>query len=81
MLNLSCVEFEVGASVANEYIGKLSAGNQEYILQPKDDQPSEVKHFILQQKGKGFAMTEIILHENGTWTAIMTLPVYEDSAA
>ena len=75
------MEFEVGASVANEYIGKLSAGNQEYILQPMDDQPSEAKHFILQQKGKGFAMTEIILHETGTWTAIMTLPVYEDSAA
>lgn len=69
------MEFEVGASVANEYIGKLSASNQEYLLQPMDDQSSEAKRFTLQQKGKGFVTIEIILHENGTWTAIMTLPV------
>lgn len=73
------VEFEVGASIANEYIGKLHAEEQTYVLAPLDDQPEDCKRFLLHQRS-GLAITEIILHENGTWTALMTVPVYSTKA-
>ena len=68
------IEFEIGASVANEYIGKIHAEEQVYVLAPHDEQPSYCKRFLLHQDS-ALVTTEIILHENGTWTAIMTLPV------
>lgn len=74
------VEFEVGASVANEYLTGLLVAERKYLLQPMDDQPTSTKHFILHQEGKSLTRIEIILHENGTWTAIVKLPVCEDPA-
>lgn len=71
------VEFETGASIANEYINKLHLDEQHYSLHPIDEQPPEAKRFILHQQGEGVACMEIVLHENGTWTSLMTVPVHK----
>lgn len=71
------VEFEAGASIANDYINKLHLDEQPYSLHPVGEQPPEAKRFILHQQGKGVASMEIVLHENGTWTSLMTVPVHE----
>ena len=70
------VEFEAGSTIANDYINKLHTDEMEYSLVPMDEQPADAKHFILRHKN-AVAMTEIILSKDGTWTSIVTMPVYE----
>lgn len=71
------VEFETGPAIANDYINKLHLDEQPYSLHPVDEQQPETKRFVLHQQGKGVACVEIVLHENGTWTSLMTVPVHK----